>query len=133
MNKNQYDVATVNIKKLRLDNEIDNNRSLRRPYLSDNRPIIGEKINCIKAKIFNKKPNAKAPTCNETAKKGRSGIIIAYPVASMKMVIKITNCFEKLLVCFSILNPKSPLKIELGDVYFNSLKFYSYLMFQFIR
>ena len=115
MNKNQYDVATVNIKKLRLDNEIDNNRSLRRPYLSDNRPIIGEKMNCINAKIFNKKPNAKGPTLNETAKKGRSGIIMAYPVASMKMVIKITNCFEKLLLCFSRLNPKSPLKCELGN------------------
>ena len=115
MNKNQYDVATVNIKKLRLDNEIDNNRSLRLPYLSDNRPIIGEKMNCINAKIFNKKPKAKAPTLNETAKKGRSGIIMAYPVASMKMVIKITNCFEKLLLCFSMLNPKSPLKSELGN------------------
>ena len=77
MNKNQYDVANVNIKKLRLDNEIDNNRSLRRPYLSDNRPITGEKMNCIKAKIFNKKPNAKAPTLKETAKKGRSGIMMA--------------------------------------------------------
>jgi len=63
----QKESAIVNNKKLKLEIEIEIKSRDRLPYLSDNLPKIGEKMNCIKANIFIKIPKAKAPTLKDNA------------------------------------------------------------------
>jgi hypothetical protein len=94
--KNQKAVAIANIKKLKLESPMDTIKSFLRPYLSERLPISGEKINCISAKTNIKNPNPVAPTPNDFEIKGRRGITIAYPVASIKTVKRIIDFFRRL-------------------------------------
>jgi len=85
----------VNITKLRADNPIDVNSSFLLPCLSESLPIMGEKINCIKAKTSINNPNPAAPTPNEEDMNGNRGNIMAYPVASMNTVKSIIDLFKR--------------------------------------